>query len=146
MLPWLMPDSLGAKSKSCYTSTLPWRELLYHTGSSRERRRQREDEYGFIFRTLLSANTDGVLPIGRCREWVGIEIHLHIWSGSLRFSFPYFSYLCVIPCLSVMLADFSFSLFNIFIVSLSQFPSHPFESLLWLFLSSTMNVCFLWNM
>lgn len=37
MLPWLMPDSLGAKSKSCYTSSVPWRELLYHTVSSRER-------------------------------------------------------------------------------------------------------------
>lgn len=53
MLPWLMPDSLRAESKSCYTSTLPWRELLYHTVSSRERGRHGEEAYEFIFCTLL---------------------------------------------------------------------------------------------
>lgn len=37
MLPWLMPDNPGVKSKLHYTSTLPWRELLYHPVSSRKR-------------------------------------------------------------------------------------------------------------
>lgn len=37
MFPWQCLTAFRAKSKPCYTSTLPGRELLYHTVSSRER-------------------------------------------------------------------------------------------------------------
>lgn len=87
-----------------------------------------ERESRFIFCTLLSANTDGALPIGRCRQ---AGIHLPIWSGSLICDaclFPIFQvFVCstVSSSSAVLLEDFSFSPFTAAV--LSSFWIHPFQ-------------------